>query len=130
VIVRHEAGGGAPVRAPQEHNHVGQDVRVGFVALGTGGAMPIPVAGHLPRVDPVDAAAAMIAYVDEITAHAAELGAPGAAAALGWASWIRQHAELTNPLNGPLHVLEVTSCSHEELQPHMNGWSTHGPYRH
>ncbi len=92
--------------------------------------MPIPGSGHLPRVDPVDAAAAMIAYVDEITAHAEELGAPDAAAAFGWASCIRQYAEFTNPLNGPLHVLEVTSCSHEELQPHMNGWSTHGPYRH
>jgi hypothetical protein len=77
-----------------------------------------------------DEAAAMIAYADEVTAHAAELGAPEAAEALGWADWIRQHAELTNPLNGPLHVLEVTSCSHEALQPHMNGWSTHGPYRH
>jgi hypothetical protein len=25
---------------------------------------------------------------------------------------------------------KVTSCSHEELQPHMYGWSTHGPYWH
>jgi hypothetical protein len=76
-----------------------------------------------------DAAAAMTAYADEVTARAAELAAPDAAAALEWASWIRRHAELANPLNGPLHVLEVTSCSHEELQPHMNGWSAYGPYR-
>jgi hypothetical protein len=26
-------------------------------------------------------------------------------------------------------LVQVASCSHEELQPHMNGWSTHGPYR-
>lgn len=72
----------------------------------------------------------MIAYADEITAHAAELGASDAAAALEWASWIRRHAERTSPLNGPLHVLEVTSSSHQDLQPHMNGWSSYGPYRH
>jgi hypothetical protein len=76
-------------------------------------------------------AAAMTAYADEISAHAAGLEAPDAAAALEWASWIRRHAEATDPLNGPLHVLEATtSCGHEELQPHMNGWSTRGPYRH
>jgi hypothetical protein len=67
-----------------------------------------------------NAAAAMIAYANEITAHAAELGDPDAAAALEWASWIRQHAERTSR-NGPLRVLEVTGCSHDELQPHING---------
>jgi hypothetical protein len=46
-----------------------------------------------------------------------------------WAKWIRQHAERTDPLNGQLRLVEVTSCSHEELQPHMRGWSTYGPYR-
>jgi hypothetical protein len=69
-----------------------------------------------------DAAAAM-------TAHAADLDPAQAKAALGWASWIRRHAEATHPLNGPLHILEVPTWSHEELQPHMNGWSTRRPYR-
>ena len=55
---------------------------------------------------------------------------PDAAAALGWANWVRQHTKRTNPLNGPLHVLEVASYGHDELQPHMNGWSTYGPYRY
>lgn len=76
------------------------------------------------------AAVAMTVYADEITAHAATLGDKEAAAALEWAGWIRQHAKAANPLNGPLHVLEVTSYSHDELQPHMNGWSARGPYRH
>lgn len=76
-----------------------------------------------------DAAAAMTAYADEITAHADQLDAPGAAAAREWAGWIRRHAERTNPLNGPLRVLAVTSCSHQELEPHMNGWSTYGPHQ-
>lgn len=77
-----------------------------------------------------DAVAAMTAYADEITAHAATLGDNDATAAREWADWIRQHAKATNPLNWPLQVLEVISCSHDELQPHMNGWSTHGPYWH
>lgn len=74
-------------------------------------------------------AAAMRAYAGEIAAHAAGLEASDAQAAREWADWIRQHAERTDPLNGPLRLVQVTSYSHEELQPHMNGWSTHGPYR-
>jgi hypothetical protein len=80
----------------------------------------------LPRRD---TAAAMRAYADEIAVHAAELKASDAQAARERADWIRQHAERTDPLNGPLRLVQVTSCSHEELQRHMNGWSTHGPYR-
>jgi len=76
-----------------------------------------------------DTAAAMRAYADEIAAHAAGLEASDALAAREWADWIRQHAERTDPLNGPLRLMQVTSCSHEELQLHMNGWSTSGPYR-
>jgi hypothetical protein len=72
----------------------------------------------------------MCRYADEITTHAAQLEAPDAASAGEWARWICQHAERTNPLNGPLRLIEVTSCSHEELQRHMNGWSAYGPYRH
>ena len=51
-------------------------------------------------------------------------------AALGWAGRIRRHAEQTSPLNEELHVFEVSSCSHQEPEPHMNGWSSYGPYRH
>ncbi|HEX3955319.1 MAG TPA: hypothetical protein VHZ03_01670 [Trebonia sp.] len=72
----------------------------------------------------------MRAYAEEIDAHAAGLEAPAAQAAREWAGWIRQHAEHTDPLNGTLRLAKVISCSHDELQPHMNGWSTHGPYRH
>jgi hypothetical protein len=82
------------------------------------------------ELDRRSAAAAMTAYADEITAHAATLGDSDAAAAREWVGWIRRHAEATNPLNGLLHVLEVTSSTYDELQPHMNGWSAHGPYRH
>ena len=70
------------------------------------------------------------AYADEIDAHAAGLDAPAAQAAREWADCIRQHAEHTDPLNRALHVAKVTSCSYEELQPHMNGWSVYGPQRH
>ena len=56
-------------------------------------------------------------------------GGPGRAGGTRAAESIRQHAERTDPLNGPLRLEEVTSCSHEELQRHMRGWSTHGPYR-
>lgn len=76
-----------------------------------------------------DAAAAMRAYADEIDAHAAGLDAPVAQAARKWADWIRQHAKRTDPLNGSLRVAKVTSCSYEELQAHMDGWSAYGPHR-
>jgi len=72
----------------------------------------------------------MRAYADEIDARAAALEDPAGWEAHEWAGWIREHAERTDPLNGPLRIEEVTSCCHKELQPHMPGWSTHGPYRH
>ena len=81
------------------------------------------------ELDSRDAVVAMRAYADEIDERATELGAPDAQAAREWADWIRRHADRTDPLNGRLRLVEVTSCSHEELQPHMHGWSTHGPYR-
>ena len=84
----------------------------------------------LAELDSRDAAAAMRTYADEIDARAATLKAPAAQAARAWAEWIREHAEHTDPLNGPLRLEEVASCSHEELQLHMHGWSTYGPYRH
>ncbi|NKS82100.1 hypothetical protein GS530_13970 [Rhodococcus hoagii] len=76
-----------------------------------------------------DAAAAMRKYADEIDAITTQSTDFDSEAAHEWANWIRQHAEITDPLNGPLHIVQVTSCSHEELQPHMNGWSTYGPHR-
>ena len=68
----------------------------------------------LAELDSRDAAAAMRVYADEIDTRAAELEAPDAQAARGRAESIRQHAEHTDPLNGPLRLEEVTSCSHEE----------------
>jgi hypothetical protein len=82
------------------------------------------------ELDSRDAAAAMRAYADEVDARAEALEGPAAREAREWAAWIREHAERTDPLNGTLHVAKVTSCRYEELQPHMNGWSAHGPYRH
>lgn len=76
-----------------------------------------------------DTAAAMRTYADEIAAHAARLDSSDARAARERADRIRQHAERTDSLNGPLRLEKVTSCSQEVLQPHMNGWSTRGPYR-
>lgn len=76
-----------------------------------------------------DAAAAMREYADEIDAAAARSAGIDAEAAHEWATWIRQHAETTDPLNGPLRIVQVTSCSHDELQPYMKGWSTYGPHR-
>ncbi len=64
-------------------------------------------------------------YLQGLVNAVAEMGW----SACEWAKWIREHAERTDPLNGRLRLVEVTSCSHEELQPHMHGWSTHGPYR-
>ena len=84
----------------------------------------------LAELDSRDAAAAMRAYADEIDTRAAGMEAQAARAAREWAEWIREHAERTDPLNGPLHLEVVTSCSYEELQTHMQGWSAHGPYRH
>lgn len=74
-------------------------------------------------------AAAMHQYATEVEARAAALSPPDGEAAREWAAWIRDHADQINPINGPLRVETVTSCSHEELQPHMDGWSTYGPYR-
>jgi hypothetical protein len=75
-----------------------------------------------------DGAAAMRTYADEIDARAAALKAPGRAGGTR-VGQVHEHAERTDPLNGPLRLEKVTSCSHEELQPHMHGWSTYGPCR-
>lgn len=72
----------------------------------------------------------MRAYADDMAAHAAELEASDAQAAREWADWSRQHAERTDPLNGPLRLVQVTSCSLKNSGSTWNGWSTHGPYRH
>jgi hypothetical protein len=65
----------------------------------------------LAELDSRDAAAAMRAYAGEIDARAVDLEVPAAQAACGWAEWIREHAERTDPLNGPLRLEEVTPCS-------------------
>jgi hypothetical protein len=51
----------------------------------------------------------MRAYADEIDARDSALEAPAARAAREWAEWIREHAERTDPLNGPLRLEKVTS---------------------
>lgn len=75
------------------------------------------------------AAATMRTYAGEVEAQAKRFDDPGKEAAREWATWIRQHAESTDPIHGPLHVLRVTSAGHDDLAPHMNGWSTYGPHR-
>ncbi|MBW0252602.1 hypothetical protein [Cellulomonas sp. PS-H5] len=76
-----------------------------------------------------EAAAAMREYAGEVDAQAASLGPDSAQVAREWAVWIREHAERTDPIHGALHVVKVTACSHEEIAPHMNGWSAYGPHR-
>jgi hypothetical protein len=61
------------------------------------------------------------AYVDEIAAHAAELEASDAQAAGEWADWIRQHAERTDPLNGPLRLVQV-ALMQSRRTPAPHGW--------
>lgn len=75
------------------------------------------------------AAAAMRTYADEVNAQADQLNGPLRDEARKWSAWIRQHADTTDPINGPLRQLCVTSASHNDLEPHMNGWSSYGPYR-
>jgi len=74
-------------------------------------------------------AAMMRTYADEVEARAEQLNGTDADEARKWSAWIRQHADHTDPVNGPLHLLQVTSASHADLEPHMNGWSTYGPHR-
>lgn len=75
------------------------------------------------------AAATMREYADEMDSRTEKLAEPARTEAIKWSAWIRQHADRTDPFNGVLGLLRVASASHDELQPHMNGWSTHGPYR-
>lgn len=81
------------------------------------------------QIDRRHAAAAMRTYADEIDSRTEELDEPARSEAIKWSEWIRQHADRTDPLNGPLGLLRVESASHAELEPHMNGWNTYGPYR-
>jgi hypothetical protein len=75
------------------------------------------------------AAATMRTYAEEVEARAEQLSDPDADEARKWSDWIGQHADRIDPINGPLHILRVTSASHDDLGPHMNGWSSYGPYR-
>lgn len=74
-------------------------------------------------------AAAMRMYADDIESRTEEIDEPARTEATEWVTWIRQHADRIDPLSGPLRLLCVTSATHDELMPHMNGWSTFGPYR-
>jgi hypothetical protein len=76
-----------------------------------------------------EAAATMRMYAGDVEARAEQLTGSDAEGAKKWSEWIRQHADHTDPVNGPLRLLHVTSASHDELQPHMNGWASYGPYR-
>ena len=75
------------------------------------------------------AAAAMRTYADEVNARADKLSDPVRDEARNWSAWIRQHADDTDPINGPLRLTCVTSASHNDLEPHMSGWSSYGPFR-
>jgi hypothetical protein len=75
------------------------------------------------------AAAAMRMYADDIESRAEVVDEPARTETTDWAAWIREHADRIDPLNGRLRLLRVTSASHDELGPHMNGWNTYGPYR-
>jgi hypothetical protein len=66
---------------------------------------------------------------DEIDCRLRQFAGSEEEKAREWAAWIRQHADRTDPINGPLHLMRVTSASHNDLAPHMAGWSTYGPYR-
>lgn len=74
-------------------------------------------------------AAMMRTYADEVEARAERLNDADAGDARKWSAWIRQHADHTDPVNGSLRLLHVTSASHADLEPHMNGWSTYSPHR-
>lgn len=75
------------------------------------------------------AAAVMRTYANEIDAQADLRNGPDGDEARNWSAWIRQHAAEADPINGPLRLTCITSASHNELEPHMNGWSTYGPHR-
>lgn len=75
------------------------------------------------------AAAAMRMHADDIESRTEGLDEPARTEAIEWAAWIRQHADRTDPLNGPLRLVRVRPARGEELEPHMNGWSPYGPYR-
>ena len=81
------------------------------------------------ELDRRQSAAAMRAYAGEVAERAAHLDDENGGEARKWAAWIQEHAEHIDPINGSLRLLHTTSCSHDELQPHMPEWSTHGPYR-
>jgi hypothetical protein len=75
-----------------------------------------------------EAAATMRTYAEEVDAQAEQLSDPDREEARQSSAWIRQHADRTDPISGPLRPLRVTSARHDDLAPHMKGWSTHGPY--
>lgn len=83
----------------------------------------------LEQLERRQAVATMRTYANEIECRAEQFDDPNKEEAKGWAGWIRQHADRTDPITGPLRRVRVTSASHNDLAPHMSGWSTYGPYR-
>lgn len=75
------------------------------------------------------AAAEMRVYAQEIETQAEQYGGIEKEEAFKWAAWIRQYADQTDPISGPLRPLHITSAKSDELEPYMNGWSVYGPYR-
>ncbi len=71
----------------------------------------------------------MRTYANEIEVRAEQLNASDADEARKWTAWIRQHADRTDPINGPLQLLSITTARYADLEPHMNGWSAYGPHR-
>lgn len=65
-------------------------------------------------------------YADEVDVRAGQLDGEAAVAAGEWAKWLRDHADRVDPLEGELRVIHKIQATHEELQPHMQGWSTYG----
>jgi len=79
----------------------------------------------LTELDSRDAAAAMRGYADEIDARASALKAPAARAAREWAEWIRDHAEHTDPLNGPLRLARGGLLLQSRRTPAAHAWLEH-----
>jgi hypothetical protein len=46
-----------------------------------------------------------------------------------WLEWARTHLESLDPLCGDIRMPADVPATAEALQPFMNGWSAHGPYR-
>lgn len=57
------------------------------------------------------AAANMRTYADEINCRFKQFAGSEEEKASEWVAWIRQHADRTDPINGPLQLLRITAAS-------------------